>query len=151
MNRNIKFKPEIRRMKKNEMKQVAMILKAESRKEPYNEKWTNTSAVKKIKEYIKDCNEIYVAVFDKEILGFIIVRREVGWNKGKLIVNELFIKEDYQRQGIGKMLVKKVERIYQSKVGAMFLTTSKDAKAYKFYQSLGFKASRRTVYMKKEV
>ncbi|MFH1500553.1 MAG: GNAT family N-acetyltransferase [archaeon] len=149
--RNVKYKPVIRRVRKKELKEVVRILKSESAKEPYLEKWTNSTAIKKVKEYIKDRNEIYVAVVGDEMVGFTIVRKEVGWNRGKLIINELFIKEDYQRKGIGKLLVKKIERKYQSKVGAMFLTTSRDAKAYRFYKTLGFQESRKTAFMAKRL
>ena len=59
----------IRKARKVNFKEIAEILIRESSKKPYNEKYTLKIALKEVNEFAKD--ELYIAINEKEIMGFI--------------------------------------------------------------------------------
>jgi ribosomal protein S18 acetylase RimI-like enzyme len=138
----------IRKAKKEDLKEVAKIMMVESAKKPYNEKYTIKSAVKESKEFFK--NEIYVAVNEKEVIGF-IASHVISSDKKKGYIDELWLKVAYQGEGAGKMLVKSVEENYKKNgVSGIRLSTIKKAKAYGFYNKLKYKDAA-LVYMEKKL
>ncbi len=138
----------VRNAKKEDMKEIAEIMMKESAKKPYNEKYTLKSAVKESKEFFK--NEIYVAVNEKEIIGF-IASHVISSDKKKGYIDELWIRPNYQGKGAGKMLVKFVEEKYKKDgISGIRLSTIKKAKAYGFYNKLKYKNAD-LVYMEKKL
>lgn len=138
----------IRKAKSGDTKEVAEIMMKESAKKPYNEKYTIKSAVKETKEFFK--NELYVAVNEKEIIGF-ISSHVISSDKKKGYIDELWIRPNYQGNGAGKMLVKFVEEKYKKDgISGIRLSTIKKAKAYGFYSKLKYKDAA-LVYMEKKL
>ena len=90
----------VRKARKGDLKEIAKIMMVESAKKPYNEKYTIKSAVKESKEFFK--NELYVAVNEKEIIGF-IASHIISSDKKKGYIDELWLKVAYQGKGVGKM------------------------------------------------
>ena len=76
-----------------------------------------------------------LAVYDKEELVAYI--RLVGDGHSVLLVQDLLVRPDYQRQGIGKKLLEKALETFPH-VYQRLLVTERSEKNLAFYQSLGF-------------
>lgn len=138
----------IRKAKKEDLKEVAKIMMVESAKKPYNEKYNLKRATKESKEFFK--NEIYVAVNENEVIGF-IAAHVISSDKKKGYIDELWLKAAYQGKGAGKMLVKSVEEKYKKEgISGIRLSTIKKAKSYGFYNKLKYKDAA-LVYMEKKL
>lgn len=137
----------IRKATKRDFKEIAEILIKESSKKPYNEKYTVKIALKEITNLSK--NELYVAVNEKEIIGF-IASNITSDDKKKAYVGELWIKPNYQKEGIGKAFVKFIEDKYKKKgVKIIRLVAKRNAGAFKFYKKLKYKEHKELVFMEK--
>ena len=143
------MKLKIRKAKKEDLKEIATILKNESSKKPYNEKYTLTTALKEINNCAKD--ELYIAINEKELIGF-IASNITPDNKNKAYGKELWLKPKYQKKGIGKTLIKFIEEKYKKKgVKIMRLVAKRNAKAFKFYKKLNYKEYKELVFMEKKI
>ena len=76
-----------------------------------------------------------LAVYDKkELVAYI---RLVGDGHSVLLVQDLLVRPDYQRQGIGKKLLEEALATFPN-VYQRLLVTERSEKNLSFYQSLGF-------------
>lgn len=118
----------------------------------FNEGWT-LSGAKKTFEYFKSIkSKIIVSVIEEEIAGFIIFRTEYYNDRKSIMIEELVVNSKYQRKGVGRKLVEKVELFAKrNEVKRILLTTGKNTIAFKFYKKLGFTDSKKTVLMRKLV
>jgi len=141
----------IRHATLKDLKSIAEIFRIESSKPPYNKKKTPKKALGGIKRDF-ETNDIYVAVIDNEIAGFAMVWADTGI-KGQLWINELWILQEYQGQGIGKNLMAEIERIYKKKGTKIFKLVAHTGKggARSFYKKLKYKEDKSMVYMEKRV
>jgi len=139
----------IRQATLNDLKNIAEIFRIESVKPPYNKKKSPEKALKGIKEDSK-ANDVYVAVIDNKITGFIMVRADSGI-KHQLWINELWILKEYQGRGIGKRLMNEVENIYKKRGIKIFKLVAHTEKggARDFYKKLKYKEDKSMVYMEK--
>ena len=88
--------------------------------------WTN---------YTNNPTMLEKAVYDeKELVAYI---RLVGDGHSVLLVQDLLVRPDYQRQGIGKKLLEKALETFPH-VYQRLLVTERSEKNLDFYQSLGF-------------
>ena len=139
----------IRKAKKEDFKEVAEIMRGESAKEPYNENYSIKRALKEIAELSKE--ELYVAMVGKELAGF-IASYNIPEIKNKAYINELWLKPEHHRKGIGGALVGFVEEVYKKRgISIIRLTAKKKAGAFKFYKKMKFKEDKRMVYMEKKL
>ncbi len=139
----------IRKATKKDFNDIAKIMMKESAKEPYNENYSIKRALKEITEFSK--NELYVAIFGKELVGF-IASYNIPEIKNKAYINELWLKPNHQRKGIGMALVEFVEDIYKKKgIVIIRLTAKKKAGAFKFYKKMKYKEDRSMAYMEKRL
>ena len=139
----------IKKATRQEYKEISLIFKREYGKNPYHEKWTEESAFEKIKEYSHQ-NSILIAEKEKTIMGFIIFS-EFLWDDGpRIFIDELVIKEKFQKQGLGRKLIQEVEDFFKNKgkVGITLLA-HKEAKAIEFYKKLGFNEGKLILWDKK--
>ncbi len=80
----------------------------------------------------------YVAIEENEVVGTISINNLRGDNTGtKYIILTVFVKIEKHRQGIGTMLVKKIE-YYAKSVGAKELYIPASIYACEFYRKLGY-------------
>lgn len=140
----------IRKAKPKDFRQIAQIVKNEY-KITYKEKYTDMSALRLVKYFYK-LGTIYVAEIDKKVVGFIAGRfepREIGW---AMVVEEFAVDSNYQRQGIGRKLMKKMEQLAKSsKVYMIYLLTHKTAPAEKFYRAVGYQEYKDAVVFSKRL
>jgi len=139
----------LRKANNKDFKELAKILQEESSKKPYGQKWVSTKAIKEIKDMAKD--ELYIAEVDKKIAGFISANITAD-SKDKAYIRELWLKPEYQGQGVGKALTKHIEKMYKKKgVKILRLVTLKTSKAFGFYNKLKYHESKRQVFMEKKL
>ena len=99
------------------------------------DRWEKTLAASKV----KTDRFIYVAEFEREIIGFVdggVVRNTNHLYKGEIYA--LYILQAYQRKGLGRNLTRTIARqLSQSGLDSILVWVLADNPACKFYQSLG--------------
>ena len=97
--------------------------------------WTNyTNNPVMLEEAVK-ASLWQLAVYDeKDLVAYI---RLVGDGHSVLLVQDLLVRPDHQRQGIGKKLLKEALATFPN-VYQRLLATERSEKNLSFYQSLGF-------------
>ena len=97
--------------------------------------WTNyTNNPAMLEEAVKD-SLWQLAVYDeKELVAYI---RLVGDGQSVIFVQDLLVRPDHQRQGIGRKLLEEALATFPH-VYQRLLTTERSEKNLAFYQSLGF-------------
>ncbi|MDO8623622.1 MAG: N-acetyltransferase [archaeon] len=140
----------IRRAEKKDLKEISNLFRTESSKKPYNDKWTQKIALKEVTGFFKK-KDMYVAIINKKIVGF-IVSSICSDNKKKAYIDELWLKPEYQGKGIGKSLVKFIEDKYKKKgIKILRVVSSKKARAFGFYKKVKFKELKELVFMEKKL
>ena len=86
----------IRNAKKEDLNEIVSIFITESKKRPYLQKWTKKSATNDLKPFLKK-KELWVAVLDEKIVGFILVG-VTSSNKRIAYISEIWVIENYQRR-----------------------------------------------------
>ena len=139
----------IRKAKQKDAGEIAEILMKESAKKPYNEKYTIKTALKEVKDLFK--KEIYIAMIEKEIVGF-IASNVTPDNKEKVYIRELWLKPKYQKRGIGKILMNFIEDLYKKKgVKTMRVVAKRKAGAFNFYKRINYYEYKELVFMEKRL
>ena len=97
--------------------------------------WTNyTSNPAMLEEAVKASLWQLVVYDEKELVAYI---RLVGDGHSVLLVQDLLVRPDHQRQGIGKKLLEEALATFPT-VYQRLLVTERSEKNLAFYQSLGF-------------
>ncbi len=92
---------------------------------------------------LKNSNSyIYVATDKEKLIGFatLSVRNVVRYSKSIAELDELFVLEEYRKHGIGKALIKKIEKkTKELNCKGIFIQSGKDHKiAHIFYKNLDY-------------
>ncbi len=141
----------IRKATKKDLRDISNIFRKESSKKPYSQKWTQKTALEKIKEFFKK-DEIYLIMIEKEIVGFIILKISVGENGKSACIDEFWLKSDYQGRGIGTTLIGFIEKTYKNKgIKSIGLISDKRSNAFSFYKKLKYKTHNQYVLMDKKL
>jgi len=139
----------IRKAKKEDLKEIAEILIKESSKKPYNEKYTLKTGLKEVNDLAK--NELYIATNEKKIIGF-IASSITPDNKKKAYIKEIWLRPTYQRKGIGKTLIKFIEDKYKKRgVKTIRVVAKRNAGAFNFYKKVKYAEYKELVFMEKKV
>ena len=97
--------------------------------------WTNyTNNPAMLEEAVKASLWQYSVYDEKELVAYI---RLVGDGHSVLLVQDLLVRPDHQRQGIGTKLLEEALRTFPN-VYQRLLVTERSEKNLAFYQSLGF-------------
>lgn len=97
--------------------------------------WVNyTKSPRMLKEAYSHSLRIYAAYVDNKLVGVI---RVVGDGFSVVFVQDLLVYPEYQGQGIGTALLKKIMEEYHG-VYQLHLLTDNTEKTVAFYKSLGF-------------
>lgn len=141
----------IRRATTKDLKKIAEFLSVEYSKPPYKEKWTFEKALQKVKKYYKNL-QVYVAVFEDEVAGFIAFQSYIGAKGKNLFVKEFVVSAKFQGKGFGKALLKFTEEYAKKrKLKMVSLMSNTESKAFKIYNKLGWKVNKKFVYMFKKI
>lgn len=140
---------EIKKAKQKDLDNISKIFLEESNKEPYNQNYTFETIKLRVKDMF-NFGSIYVAYFEKEIVGFITI---AGEGKEDIYIDEFWIKREFQRKGFGKTMLEFVENLYK-KEGAKtisVMTSKKIGGAYNFYTKFNFKENKDEVILSKKL
>ena len=97
--------------------------------------WTNyTDKPEMLKNAYLNSLKIYWAYVDDKLVGII---RAVGDGFSVLFIQDLLVHPDFQRNGIGTLLLKRMLKEYEN-VYQIHLITEDSEKTISFYKSLGF-------------
>ena len=141
----------IRKATKKDIREIAKLMLGEFSKPPFKEKTTINSVIKSLNFYFK-IGKTFVAIEDKKIVGIVVFKVEQWWEGPVILIEDLAIKEDFKKQGIGKSLTDKIENYAKkTKAKAVILTTHKKSSAVKFYTKQGYTVEKHTLFMRKKV
>lgn len=97
--------------------------------------WTNyTDNPTMLRNAYLNSLKIYGAYVDDKLIGII---RAVGDGYSVIFIQDLLVHPDFQRNGIGTLLLKRMLKEYEN-VYQMHLITEDSEKTISFYKSLGF-------------
>ena len=141
----------IRKATKKDIREITKLMIEEFSKPPFKEKTTINSVIKSLNFYLK-IGKAFVAVEDKKILGIVVFKVEQWWEGPVILIEDLAVKEDFKKQGIGKHLTDKVEEYAKEiKAKSVSFTTHKKSSAVKFYTKQGYKIEKNTLFMRKNI
>lgn len=130
---------------------LATFLQQEFSQKPWNEKAT-VKGIQKSFIYYYGQGLGYIALDKKQIVASIGFMVEPTWTGKALKIYDVAVNKDYRRQGIGKKLMRKVEKYAKEhNIGEIYFSTKKKSVAEKFYYELGYEAERDTVCMRKKL
>lgn len=97
----------IRPLKKEEISAVASIYTEAFNKAGINEKWTQEKAEEFMNWWFKHQPDLFfVAIYKGQLIGGIVAGIKPWWTGRNLVDGELFVHPDFQKQGIGKELLR---------------------------------------------
>lgn len=119
--------------------------------EPWFDKWTKTTAQKRLAHYIiNDGFTGMVSTDNGEITGLIIAQEEQYYDGVVCVIKEFCVKNALRRNGIGTALLKEFEKAEAARgVRSLNLCTAEEDKA--FYTKCGYSVSDGTVVVGKEL
>ena len=143
----------IRKMEKADITACADILCSVYNNELWQCRWSRETASAYLTDFFNMAKFVgYVGVEDGEIVGGIFAHEKVWWNNSEVFVEEMFIKPQLQRKGLGSLLLKQVEEYVREKgLAGITLSTNKYAPAPNFYRKNGFADCKHVLFMAKEV
>jgi len=144
MRKNISGKSEevaLERITKKDFPFIVRVLKKEFIKEPYNEPWTQGTALTRVKEALKYSSETcFLIKYRGKRVGFILGSDYCYFDGRRCFIEEFAIDSKYQNKGIGSKALKMfVEKMKSNGFAAVVLSSHKKARAFNFYKKLGFK------------
>lgn len=122
----------------------AELLREEFSKAPYNEKWTPAKAMRAVRLWAKHPKSaIYVIEAGREKAGIIFGSEFYSEPEGKgFFVEEFAVAEGLKGKGIGGKALGLLEKELKKKgFKALTLLSHRKARAFNFYQKIGFKKS----------
>lgn len=87
--------------------------------------------------YLVSINDKYIGIFQISIRESICATNQVAY------LHNLYIEESYRKQGIGRQIIDFILTLYSKSIECECWY---EMKAFSFYQSLGFKCIRATLY-----
>ena len=141
---------EIKKANKSNLKEITILMRKELSKQPFNERDSINSIMKSLSFYLKKAYVYFIA--DKKIIGVVVFQIEQWWEGKVIIIQDLIIKEESNKMGLERKLMKFVEK-YAKRVKAkrIYFETNKKSKAVKFYQELYYKINKNRISMSKKI
>ena len=120
---------------------------------PWNYKWTEQHAAAYLTEYVVNNNFVGFVLFEgMEIRAALFAHHRTWWTGNQLFVDELFVANEQQGLGYGKVLMLKAEDYCkQNKLAMVTLMTNKLMPSMKFYESIGYTRVDQFVFLFKQV
>ncbi len=101
----------IRPLKKEELPVVASVYTQSFNQAGIGEEWTQKKAEEFMGWWFKHQHDLFfVAVYKEKLVGGVVAGIKPWWDGQHLVDLELFVHPDFQKQGIGKELVKIILR-----------------------------------------
>ena len=121
--------------------------------EPWNDNWLRNDAAQYLNAYVRSPGFIGIVAEDgSEIKGFVFGIRKKWWSGDECFVQEMCVRQEAQRSGIGTELLKELERtLRDEEIARMTLLTSRGIPAEAFYRKNGFKGIDSLIFMTKSI
>ena len=140
----------IRKATKKDLKEIAELMKKELSKSPFNERDSIKNILKSLDFYYKNA-EIYL-IEEKRIVGVLVFQIELWWEGSVIIIQDLTVNKEFQKKGIGKLLMNFVERYAcNNNVKRIYFGTNRKSPSIKFYKKLGYKTNKDRISMSKKI
>ena len=141
----------IRKATKKDFKEIANLMNEEFSKPPFNEKSNLKNILKSIRFFYK-IGSINLAVENKKLVGVIVFKQEQYWGGPAILIEDLAIRKDFQKKGIGRLLMNDLEKsAKKKKISAIYFLTHKKSSAIIFYKKLEYKQRPNTVFFRKKL
>jgi aminoglycoside 6'-N-acetyltransferase I len=116
---------------------------------PWNDSWTQASAGARLRDVVDTPGFVGVGLTDgEELCGFAIGHTERWFTGRHFLLQEMCVRTDLQRRGMGTELVNALERRLAG-VERVYLLTDRQSPAHAFYERSGFHSAGRQVVMVK--
>lgn len=141
----------IEKATEKDLNEIGKLMLKEFSKPPFNEKDSLRNVLKSLNFYFQNA-EIYISEIDGEIVGVIVFQIEQWWEGPVVIIQDLAIKEKFQKKNVGKELMNFVETYAKKKKAKrIYFETHKKSSAIKFYKKLGYKINKDRISMSKKI
>ncbi len=142
----------IRKGTRKDIGSIVNVWVQEYSKKPYYEKWTLKTSQKRVKDYFDKKYLIYVIEIEKKIVGFVIFEIYPFGNGAQTYIADIAVLSENQGNGIGKILMKKVESESRERGSKLIsLRSSKKSRAFGFYKKLNYREEKDFVNMEKKL
>ena len=143
--------PILKKSKKEDYKKLAEIYMEEFSKPPYNEPWTKKKAIEKIKRFLK-YYDVWKIIYNKKIIGFVSVNPHWFFPGKYAFVEDIAIKKEFQKKGIGTFVINEIFKIYKQK-GFEYLmgVANTKSRAIKLYKKLKILPSKDNLFIEKRL
>ncbi|BAY74096.1 hypothetical protein NIES25_05060 [Nostoc linckia NIES-25] len=119
--------------------------------EPWNEEWSFNTARTRLFEIINTPGFVGFVFKQDELLGFLGGYCKQGQKSKSFYLEEICVRPDKQRQGIGtKLLNKLMDTLIYIEVNRVYLLTNKDGQAETFYTKHGYQRNQQMIFMRKQ-
>jgi len=141
----------IRNATKIDIRTIAKLMLEEFRKPPFNERVSLDAVIKSMNFYFK-LGKIYVVTEKKEIIGVLVFKTEQYWEGPVIIIEDLAVKNNFKKQGVGKMLMSYVESYAKNNsIKRVLSLTNKKSLAIKFCKKIGYKPLKNVINFEKKI
>lgn len=142
----------IRKMSRADLESCAEILMAVYNNELWQCRWSKETALQYLADYFEHSKFIgSVMEKDDKLIGAIFAHEKVWWNNNEIFIDEMFILPEFQGQGHGSALLRKMEEyVKEHDLAGFTLTTNRYAPAPNFYKKNGFVDCEHILFMAKE-
>ena len=143
--------PILKKSKKEDYKKLAEIYMEEFSKPPYNEPWTKKKAIEKIKRFLK-YYDVWKIIYNKKIIGFVSVNPHWFFPGKYAFVEDIAIKKEFQKKGIGTFVINEIFKIYKQK-GFEYLmgVANTKSRAIKLYKKLKILPSKDNLFIERKL
>src|SRR3989344_5647209 len=141
----------IRKTIKKDLKEIGKLMLKEFSKSPSNEKAKLKDVLKSLEFYFK-IGKIYIVTDKKEIVGVLVFKIEQYWEGQVLIIEDLAVKENFKKKGIGKVLMKFAENYAKERgIKRILFATHQKSPSVDFYEEIGHKISKNRIEMSRRI
>jgi aminoglycoside 6'-N-acetyltransferase I len=121
--------------------------------EPWNDNWTCERAGQYLMDFVGTPGFIgIVAAHNEEVNGLLFGVRKRWWREDELFINEMCVRSDKQRSGIGTKMIEYLDRFLNEEgIRTVTLLTNRGIAAEEFYKKNRFKEINRIVFMAKKI
>jgi len=123
------------------------------RESPWNEEWSMEDAFERLSDFLACPKSLAIkAMRNGNICGFLFGKIQ-QWNGAVYYdLEEICVSNTIQRQGVGKILMGKLEEMLIEKgVSRVYLITQRDSAPSSFYTALGFSENQSLMVMGKKI